>query len=217
MLASCTEHPTLPFCSNGQCVKEKPGYCDEKNSRDVCLVGSATPVCDLTKNICVECNENSQCPDNKECTNNKCELKSCTQDSDCPQAWPYCVNKVCQVSPAPQCTTAADCPKYNTCTANKCVFNAKNVLLTVDADKINKDTSIITAHADVGPFTVYTTLKDKSGTILTFGWEEVSGLTKGSTYETTTDYAFPAKVDKRTIVIYNPKTKKIFLDQQYVK
>jgi hypothetical protein len=212
-----TEHPTLPFCSNGQCVKVKPGYCDKDNSRDVCLVGSATPICDTTKNTCVECTFDNHCPDNKECKNNKCELKSCTQDSECPGGWPYCVNNICQTTPAPQCTADTDCPKYNTCVANSCVFDGLNTLLTVDAHTIDKDTSIITAHTDVGPFTVYTTLKDKSGTILAFGWEEVSGLTKGNTYDSVTEYAFQKKVDKRSIVIYNRDTKKIFLDKQYVK
>src|ERR1041384_5713435 len=91
-------------CANGCCQPGESGSCN----RDAdCSSTPATPVCDTSKNACVECLLARDCGRGFTCTAEKCvALQGCSRNLDCPAATPVCDT---QISTCVECVTSDDC------------------------------------------------------------------------------------------------------------
>ncbi|MCX7957458.1 MAG: SUMF1/EgtB/PvdO family nonheme iron enzyme [Deltaproteobacteria bacterium] len=76
-------------------------------------------ICDLSKNVCVECISKSDCPSDYICENNQCKLiiQECKTDGECEKG-KICEDEKCQTG----CRSVRDCPEKMLCDLNKPPF-----------------------------------------------------------------------------------------------
>ncbi|MBI2668452.1 hypothetical protein HYX14_01285 [Candidatus Woesearchaeota archaeon] len=113
--------------------------------------------------------------------------------------------------------TVKDCEDTDCATNIACKKPlAEFVVKAEEADKLHTK---ITAGEDINKvFWIFTTVKDKDGTILIFNKELVSSMKKDEIYTSTITYKNPEKIAKKAVVVYDtpdPSKWTVYLDQKF--
>lgn len=108
--------PGMGCASDSDCALQtqhcetRSGQCVECVQSSQCVFDGDRPVCATALNLCVECNDNTECPDGTcELPSHRC-VPSCADGGTCPYGYKYCNRMDVCIA----CTTSNDCMSART-------------------------------------------------------------------------------------------------------